>query len=143
KVLQRTEATESAVRSTKSPKILHLATHGFFLKDEELPLPEPLLSAGGLGNSLEQGKGGVRAISASAGKGQPTPTVNPMVRSGLALAGANHAKEITTGDDGILTALEVTSMDLYGTDLVVLSACETGVGDVKVGEGVYGLRRAF
>src|SRR5262249_16951960 len=49
KVLQRTEATESAVRSTKSPKILHLATHGFFLKDEELPLPEPLLSAGGLG----------------------------------------------------------------------------------------------
>jgi CHAT domain-containing protein len=59
------------------------------------------------------------------------------------LAGANYARTITVGDDGLLTALEVTGMNLYGTDLVVLSACETAAGDVKVGEGVYGLRRAF
>jgi CHAT domain-containing protein len=66
-----------------------------------------------------------------------------MVRSGLALAGANHASTATSGDDGLLTALEVSGMNLYGTDLVVLSACQTAVGDVRIGEGVYGLRRAF
>lgn len=123
KPLQQAQATEFAVRAVRSPKILHLATHGFFLENEEIFLPTTL------------------SIPAS---DPPVPIeMNPMVRSGLALAGANHAREITRGDDGLLTALEVTSMDLRGTDLVVLSACETGRGKVQVGEGVYGLRRAF
>ncbi|MGH8010052.1 MAG: CHAT domain-containing protein, partial [Candidatus Binatia bacterium] len=123
KPLQQAQATESAVRAVRSPKILHLATHGFFLKNKEIFFPDTLsTSDSSLSAPLE---------------------MNPMVRSGLALAGANHAKEITNGDDGLLTALEVTSMDLRGTDLVVLSACETGLGKVQVGEGVYGLRRAF
>jgi CHAT domain-containing protein len=66
-----------------------------------------------------------------------------MVRSGLAFAGANYAASVARGDDGILTALEVSGLDLRATELVVLSACETALGRVAVGQGVYGLRRAF
>jgi CHAT domain-containing protein len=65
---------------------------------------------------------------------------NPLLRSGIALAGANLSRP---GDPGILTALEASTLNLWGTRLVTLSACDTGVGDVKTGEGVYGLRRAF
>ena len=64
-----------------------------------------------------------------------------MLRSGLALAGANLHPAI--GDDGILTALEASGLNLWGTKLVALPACDTGVGEIKNGEGVYGLRRAF
>ncbi len=147
-VLVEANATEGSVKSAHSPRILHLATHGFFLQDEEI---DPCMETRGvavmktatlLEKALCEKARGVTVVKGE----KPAPPKryeNPLVRSGLAFAGANKASEVTEGDDGILTALEITGMDLYGTELVVLSACDTGVGEIKTGEGVFGLRRAF
>ena len=118
------QATESALKSASAPRILHVATHGFFLQDAAI-----------VTSSLARDSGSTRALNAIA------KVENPLLRSGLALAGANINKG--TNDDGILTALEASGLNLWGTKLVTLSACDTGVGVVKNGEGVYGLRRAF
>ena len=122
RVLTGTAASETAIKATIAPKILHLATHGFFLEDQ--------VSAGA--KITRSGKPNSPAAGA---------LENPLLRSGLAFAGANRRK--TTGDDGILTALEASGLNLWGTKLVVLSACDTGLGEIHTGEGVYGLRRAF
>jgi CHAT domain-containing protein len=116
-----TQATESLLKKVAAPRIMHIATHGFFLTDT----PQASNSA------AEK----TRAINAG------VKIENPLLRSGLAFAGANLHK--SSDDDGILTALEATGLNLWGTKLVTLSACDTGVGEVKNGEGVYGLRRAF
>lgn len=118
-LLAGAEATEARLKQARAPSILHIATHGFFLTDE--PSATDMR--------------GTRAISANA------KIENPLLRSGLALAGANLDKD--TGDDGILTAMEASGLNLWSTKLVVLSACDTGLGEVRNGEGVYGLRRAF
>jgi len=133
-VLVGERAQESAVKTARSPRILHLATHGFFLNDEEVAWGDETRGMELLERDL--------AVPPKT-RGSTKKYENPLVRSGLAFAGANYAAQITDGDDGILTALEITGMDLYGTDLVVLSACDTGVGEVQTGEGVFGLRRAF
>ncbi|MFL5588393.1 MAG: tetratricopeptide repeat protein [Ktedonobacteraceae bacterium] len=130
-------ALEGTLKAFHSPRILHIATHGFFLPDQHrIPdkegtdlqtIPEPTMSR--LERFLEQ------------------PGENPLLHSGLALAGANTWNRGGSlppeAEDGLLTAEDVSGLDLLDTKLVVLSACETGLGQVKVGEGVFGLRRAF
>ncbi len=126
RVLMGVDATEEAIKAVHAPRLLHLATHGFFLP--ERPVPEVLLHATG-------------SEPTAAERAAILQRENPLLRSGIALAGFNQRKSGI--DDGVLTALEVAGLDLYGTRLVVLSACETGVGHASSGEGVYGLRRAL
>jgi CHAT domain-containing protein len=115
-------ALEERVKSVSRPRVLHVATHGFFLRNQEFA-PRPL------------------------GTDRPSGREDPMLRAGLYFAGANRA--LTGGgatadlDDGVLTAFEATGLNLHGTELVVLSACGTGLGRVESGEGVFGLRRAL
>jgi CHAT domain-containing protein len=132
KVYRGAAATEGNLKKVKGPNVLHLATHGFFLPDEKPP-------------EGDNGRGGGVGIMGPGGIPAPTSQAasyeNPLLRSGLALAGAN--KLVSGDDDGLLTALEASGLDLSGTQLVVLSACETGVGKVTNGDGVYGLRRSL
>jgi len=118
---QDEQALEEVVKSVASPRVLHLATHGFFLSDQQVEL----------GKSL------------SAGPSEE----DPMLRSGLFFAGADRMLKgeppIEGVENGVLTAYEATTLNLQGTELVVLSACETGRGHVQNGEGVFGLRRAL
>ncbi len=123
-ILSGSQASERNVKEQGPGKrILHLATHGFFATGDVRSVL----------HGRSPGPGGLHI---------PTIGFNPMLLSGVVLAGANdrvHARE----DDGMLTAMEVSGLDLRGVELVVLSACETGLGELVSGEGVMGLRRAF
>jgi CHAT domain-containing protein/tetratricopeptide (TPR) repeat protein len=126
-VLVGAAASETTFK-TDAPhrRVLHLATHGFFLGSACAPAP-----------SGTRGVGGLARVGSAAAR-------NPLRLSGLALAGANRrAQARADEDDGILTAEEVATLDLSGVEWAVLSACDTGVGEIKAGEGVFGLRRAF
>lgn len=114
-MLTGAQATETALHRIAAPRLLHLATHGFFINPSQTE---------------------ARPKTA-------TTTLHPMLRSGLALAGANVRSQREGADDGLLTALEASGLNLWGAQLVTLSACDTGLGEVRTGEGVYGLRRAF
>ncbi|HMV82824.1 MAG TPA: CHAT domain-containing protein [Blastocatellia bacterium] len=131
-LLVNKDATEARLKQTSSPNILHIATHGFFLADEMVQDSAARL----LVTKTATSPGTSPNISLT---NNPT---NPLYRSGLALAGANQLKS-DSNEDGILTALETAGLDLWGTKMVVLSACETGLGEVRDGDGVYGLRRAL
>lgn len=117
------EATEEAIKKISHPQVLHIATHGFFLKNVK--------------DSKEKVFGIQSKIAIQ----------NPLLRSGLILAGAAAIAKDTLADnskdDGILTAYEAAGLDLTGTDLVVLSACETGLGELMNAQGVLGLQRSF
>jgi CHAT domain-containing protein len=120
-------ATEESFKSLsgKSPSVIHLATHGFFfsnLTDSTIVKDFTYI------DKFKRND-------------------NPLLRSGLILAGANlrwrNGKAIKGLDDGILTSYEISLLDLTRTNLAILSACETGLGDIEGSEGVYGLQRAF
>ena len=128
------EALEEVLRSKGAPSVLHIATHGFFLSDLDLKG-----FADGSGRSIKP----VSKVPSK--KGKRVKIENPLLRSGIALAGATNALKSgdTAKSDGIVTAEKILGLRLRGTDMVVLSACDTGLGEVRAGEGVYGLRRAF
>jgi CHAT domain-containing protein len=118
--------------------ILHIATHGFFF-------PDPMALNQSLVDSTESGsitfRGGPSRASALYVNSQ-----NPLMRSGLVFAGANdywNGDEFSRENNGVLTAMDVLNIDLRKNKLVVMSACESGLGDIVDGEGVYGLQRAF
>ena len=149
-LLTGSEATEPALMKLHSPGVLHLATHGFFLDGKsENAWP---------GVEKERGLS-AKPVQPELGNSKESPVplavleeeiLGPMRRSGLALAGAQntfHAwgrgEAPQPNNDGVLTAEEAAGLDLQGTWLVTLSACETGVGKSQSGEGVFGLRRAI
>jgi CHAT domain-containing protein/Flp pilus assembly protein TadD len=119
--LQKT-STEAIIKTMKGPALVHIATHGYFQADVE---------------------------EETIGVHQENAKNNPLLRSGLLLAGASPTikgeamPNLESNDNGVLTAYEAMNLSLDGTDLIILSACETGLGDVRAGEGVYGLQRAF
>jgi tetratricopeptide (TPR) repeat protein len=119
---QQVNALEEAVKATQHPRVLHLSTHGFFLADADpRRRPDPFAQA--------------------------ASTQDPMLSSGLFFAGADRVlggePPLADADNGVLTAYEAATLNLQGTELVVLSACETGLGRTEAGEGVFGLRRAL
>ena len=120
------DASEARLKIIQSPRLLHIATHGFFLDD------------------ISGGANGARGLT---GVSSLKLKENPLLRSGLLLAGAgktiSDGKQPENEEDGIFTAYEAMHLDLSQTEMVVLSACETGLGQIQTGEGVYGLQRAF
>ncbi|MFH2141479.1 MAG: CHAT domain-containing protein [Bacteroidota bacterium] len=136
------DATEAEFKIIASESnVLHIATHGFFF-----PEAEEIKDMETEENSAEYINVVFRSKSSGFGSSNFIQNNNPLMRTGLVLSGANDVWNISDNidrEDGILTAQEVTQLNMTKTKLVVLSACETGLGDIKGSEGVYGLQRAF
>ena len=138
-VLTGSAASEGAFRArAPGARVIHLATHGFFLGSSCSAadmVPGGTRGVGGLGPAPSELPTGIDATA---------PVENPLLLSGVALAGANRRGDGSLGtEDGILSAEEIATLDLSGTEWAVLSACDSGLGTVETGEGVFGLRRAF
>lgn len=118
-------ATTTELLRQQGPRVLHIATHGFFVADQDSPTTDPLGVVQEQAPQLQALRGG-----------------DLQLRSGLVFAGANQP-DLDPKDDGYLTAAEAVTLNLKGTELVVLSACSTGQGEVRTGEGVYGLQRSL
>ena len=111
KAYKKNDASEENIKKIDNPRLIHIATHGFFLSDVDVNENEEL--------------------------------ANPLLRSGVLMAGAGVPHPNPTEEDGVLTAYEAMNLNLDQTEMVVLSACETGLGEIRNGEGVYGLQRSF
>ena len=136
RVLTNALASEETLVNVSSPAVLHIATHGFFLAD----LDEIRVFDKNLNRLIDDPSSQIQADF------ELSKWDNPLLRSGLALAGANltlSGENPPGGYDGIVTAYELSGMNLQGTQLVVLSACGTGQGEIVNDEGVFGLRRSF
>jgi CHAT domain-containing protein len=127
-------ALEERVKKVQSPRVLHFATHGFVLPDQVAAVKNKLAFTVPKGFSIQ-------GLTSKEG----IPLEDPLLRCGLLLSGCNAATEERPkgAEDGCLTGKEISSLNLQGTELVVLSACDTGVGRIQYGEGVAGLRQAF
>ncbi len=134
--------------------VLHISTHGFFYPDPEQvreeakkdEIQEENIIFRGTNDPIAIGFDSAERSSSLYANWSFVINKNPLMRSGLVLAGANDVWQrdaLAEGEDGILTAQEVSNLDLRNAKLVVLSACETGLGDIKGSEGVFGLQRAF
>jgi CHAT domain-containing protein/tetratricopeptide (TPR) repeat protein len=136
RVFLQDRALEERVKRARSPHILHFATHGFVLPDQVASVARIEQQS-----MLSSPDRAIQGLTSEAGE----PLEDPLLRCGLLLAGCNAAAtDRPEGvDDGCLTGKEIVALDLRGTKLVVLSACETGLGRVQYGEGVAGLRQAF
>ena len=123
-LLLKNEASALNIQKKESPKIIHIASHSFFLSNKE---ENNILSSILFSNNLNT---------------KNTKFENPLLRSGIVLSGANFPN-LNKLDDGYLTALEVSKLNWQGTELVVISGCESGIGVNKAGDGVYGLKRSI
>ena len=126
KYYTKIEATEEVFKSlsNNTPTVLHIATHGFYFPADKRPYK----------------------VSKNLTRSKNTHSNNPLIRSGLIFAGANHTwnnEDVQGIEDGTLSAYEVSHLNLFDCKLVVLSACQTGLGDVGGSEGIYGLQRGF
>ena len=149
------DASEDNFKAQASKaNVLHISTHGFFYPDPEQvreeakkeEIQEENIIFRGVNDPIAIGFDSAERSSSLYANWSFVINQNPLMRSGLVLAGANDVWQrnaLEEGEDGILTAQEVSNLDLRNTKLVVLSACETGLGDIKGSEGVFGLQRAF
>jgi tetratricopeptide (TPR) repeat protein len=153
-------ASKTAIQQLVAPRVLHVATHGFYVELQQTIFSSPTRGAIAMVGPLEEDAPGAEAffqglthqgfsrstapvVRQRAGNQTGIGALDPLFRSGLALAGASGGPSGTADRAGILTAYEVAALDLHGTELVVLSTCDSALGELRAGEGTFGLMRAL
>ena len=153
-------ASKAAIQQLVRPRVLHVATHGFYFEPQETVFSSPTRGTFAMLGPLDEGAPGGKAffhaladngfsrsaapvVSGRAGIQADFRFLDPLLRSGVALTGASDDPSGTADPAGILTAYEAATLDLSGTELVVLSACNSALGEIRAGEGAFGLMRAL